>query len=210
MRAYIFGKGELARVGSYYIKDRLPEMELLPVVDKEFSGREWSPDLPRHDIYLPIGYKAWNNLGPNSLRASKFAEANIWGFPIAEIVSHKAEIASDAIVGSGCWIQEHCNVQTGAELGHCVVLWAGAHVGHGSKIGSFCWVTTNATICGQVTLGHSCFVGANAVIAPGVTLGDSTLVAAGAVVTKDSEPGDVFLLGQNNKSEKKSWEIKLR
>jgi acetyltransferase-like isoleucine patch superfamily enzyme len=219
---YVFGAGELSRVMVDYLSN-YPPLRGIPhglTVDREFlqKGCSWysgaiygfGAELKnrienkyRTGMYLPIGYQ---NMNQN--RKKVFNKCLEFKIDPLSFIHSKAEILGT--VGMGCWIQEHVNIQSGVELGHGVVCWAGAHVGHGSKIGSFSWVTTNSTICGQVKLGKNCFIGANAVIAPGVTLANRTLVAAGAVVSKDSEEGDVFLFGNNNKhTTKKSWEIDL-
>lgn len=130
---------------------------------------------------------------------------------ILTYIHPRTSVFKDTKIGPGSWIQENCNIQSGAELGKSVVVWAGGHIGHNSKIGDFSWITTGAVICSTVEIGNNCFIGANAVICPEVKLAPYTLIAAGAVVTKNTEEGDVYGFGQNNKIiGKKSWEINLK
>lgn len=218
----IFGVGELARVMySYLVLDykvgRLLSVPDRATVHKEFLVENvwWAPELqvePFEEatgrpnlIYIPVGYGDMNRH-----RERVFKEAHEKKLRIMRHVHFKAEIAHDATTSIGCWIQEHCNVQSGALLRQGVTMWASSHVGHGSEIGEFCWITTHATICGNTKLGKNCFVGANAVVGPNLNIAPFTLIGSGAIVTKDTQEGDVFVAGQNNRIDKKSWEITLK
>lgn len=148
---------------------------------------------------------------PNGLRRRVIENLMNWHVSMYSIDVPKrgSEYIIENVKGHGCWIQEHCNVQSGAKLGNGVVCWASSHVGHGSEIGNYVWVTTHATICGQCKIGDNVFIGANSVIHPGINIGERCIIGSGAIITKDLPPDTVTLDGRNNLSHKKSYEIEL-
>lgn len=87
-----------------------------------------------------------------------------------------------AIIGVGAKVGMHCVINNGASVGHEATVHDGASINDGVRIG------------GGVVIGEAVWLGMNAVVAPDVTIGARTIVGAGAVVLENL-PADVTAVG---------------
>lgn len=62
-------------------------------------------------------------------------------------------------------------------------------LGHDSKVGSYCTISSFCGINGYVELGDRVFVGSHAVIHPDIKVGDDAYVGTGSVVIRRVKPG---------------------
>lgn len=224
---YIWGSGEISRVAEAYFKYfHPPNSPFGPVsalgvkrfVDAKYITAEDQIDFDSYsrttskDFFFPsVGYTQVDGAVPNSLRARVLTRA-LTKFPRETIVSfihERALVFPDVEMGIGTWIQEHCNIQSGAKVGNGVVCWASSHIGHASVVEDFVWITTGAVICGDAYIKSNAFIGANAVIHPKVTIGIGCVVGSGSIITKDLPDYSVTVEGRNMTIPKKSYEIKL-
>ncbi len=230
MSVFIWGTGELAKVGFEYLTSRdfcnlwaiQKNMDFswisnyVFVVDSEYKNTNMfkgfpvieSHELPDYKgwyVFLPIAYKDTNKM---------MADRYKWAVEDCKLnpISHyhaKSVISKSAKIGKACWIQENCNVQTDVVLGNGCRLWASSHAGHSSKYGDFVWQTSGSIVCGQCSIGSRTFIGANAVIHPSLSIGTDCIIGSGAIITKDLPDFSVALEGRNNIISKKSFEIDL-
>jgi UDP-3-O-[3-hydroxymyristoyl] glucosamine N-acyltransferase len=69
-----------------------------------------------------------------------------------------------------------------------VVLWSGNHIGHHSRIGDNCFISSHVVVSGFCTIGRNCFIGVNATFANNLEVADDCLIGAGALVARDVGP----------------------
>ena len=96
-------------------------------------------------------------------------------------------------LGVICLVLEHNTLQPFVHVDDNVVLWSGNHVGHHSRIGNACFVTSHAVIAGGVVIGEESFIGINAAIRDHVTIGRRNIIGAGALIVRDTEDGSVHV-----------------
>ncbi len=201
--AYIFGLGETARVLYYQIIPAELDIRAF-VADAEFCERpDWfdkfsvEPTIKPFDRFLSPGSLIYLPIINNSLRESVYNRCLSYGLYPWTQINRYAIVDVDVEIGDGSWIQAGSTVQTGSRLGRGVIAWANSHIGHSSKIGNFCWITSQACICGGVTLGDKVFVGAGAIIYPDVKVSENCIIGAGAIITKDTKPNTIYIEGRN-------------
>lgn len=64
-------------------------------------------------------------------------------------------------------------------------------IGHDSKIGDKCFLTTGVKIGGRVTIKDNVFMGISSAVRNGVSIGSNVKISIGAIVTKNVEDGAV-------------------
>lgn len=197
----IFGSGTLAELADFYFTND-SEYEVSAFVEDDdydvdktdFLGRplyKWSDVLIKFnrddfDIFIAIGYQK-----TNSLRRQRFDQVRRHGYRTASYISSKA-INFASKIGSNCFILEANVLQPFSQVGDCVTMWSGNHLGHHSVIEDNCFITSHVVISGKCVIGSSSFIGVNVSIHDGVHLGGSCVVGAGSIVAASCESRSVF------------------
>lgn len=167
------------------------------------------PSLKSPQIFLPIGYKAHENL-LNGFREKIFKQCQEWGLDVLGY-QHPAAIVQTENIGIGNLIFELTNIQSGCTVRDNNIFWGGGvHVGHKSYIGSHNWIATGTVISGGCIIGNNNFFGVNASVGNNVNIGTNCLIGMGAVISKDVPDNSVAIAGLNNIIDKKSWEISFK
>lgn len=106
--------------------------------------------------------------------------------PIAPpLVSPRAFVAADAVLGAGSQVLANAVVNTGSVTGrHCIVN-TGAIVEHDCRLGFNVFVGPGAVLCGAVEVGDDVFIGANATILPGVKICAGAKIGAASMVARN-------------------------
>ncbi len=151
----------------------------LPVVPFEYLQESHPPD--DFGMFVALGYTRVNRL-----REEKCREARAMGYKLISHVSPRASTWDDLSLGDNCLIMDEVIVHPFVELGSNVMIWSGAHIGHGSVIGDNCFFASRSLAAGFVKIEPNCFIGANSTIRHGVTIGRESIIGAGAVVIKDT------------------------
>lgn len=79
-------------------------------------------------------------------------------------VSPRAEVHAGAKIGEGVSIQSFCVVEDGAEIGGGTVLYPGVHVGKGAKIGYLCVLYQGAVVREGCIIGDRVIIHCNSVV----------------------------------------------
>ena len=87
---------------------------------------------------------------------------------------------------------EHNTIQPFVEIGENTILWSGNHIGHHSRIGANCFVSSHVVISGGVTVGENSFIGVNATLRDNIAIGSHCIIGAGALILRDAEDYAVF------------------
>lgn len=198
----IFGTGQIAEIAYYYITNDshhqivaftidgsfIKENQLfgLPVVPFEKVETIYPPD--KFGLFITVAY---HNL--NQLRAVKYNEAKNKGYNLISYVSTKAYIAKNVEIGDNCFILENQAIQPYSKIGNGVTIWSGNFIGHHSKIGDYCWITSEVSIAGNATIEPYCFVGVNTIIGHGIIIGRESFIGAGCLITKNTKEKAVYI-----------------
>jgi sugar O-acyltransferase (sialic acid O-acetyltransferase NeuD family) len=108
-------------------------------------------------------------------------------------VHHRAYVARNACLGSGCQILCGAIIGAAARLGDQVILNTGAQADHECVLGDGVHLGPGAKLAGRVTVGPHAFVGTGAVVLPDLRIGADAIIGAGAVVTRNVPDGAVVV-----------------
>jgi sugar O-acyltransferase (sialic acid O-acetyltransferase NeuD family) len=112
----------------------------------------------------------------------------------ATLVHPRADISSQASIGTGSLVFSFAVVASGARLGrHAIVLPHGV-VHHGASLGDWTILASQVVLAGDVTVGSCCYLGAGARVIQRAKVGDRALVGMGSVVIRDI-PADATVVG---------------
>jgi len=104
------------------------------------------------------------------------------------LVHPRAYVAAHTRLGAGTVVFAGAVVQPGARLGDHVILNTHCSVDHDGAIGDFAHIAPGAHLAGDVRVGPGAFVGLNVGIVPGIDVGEWATVGAGAIVLRDVAP----------------------
>lgn len=198
----IFGDQEMAEIAHFYFHEQSEYNVVAFVVDEEYLNKDSLCGLPivslksaserfkasEHDMFVALGYSKLNQI-----REQKYHEVTNLGYDLASFISHKATIASNAIIGKNCFIFEDNTIQPYVNIGNNVVVWSGNHIGHHSEIGDNCFITSHVVISGGVRVEENCFLGVNATLRDHITIGKRSVIGAGALILSNVDPDGVYL-----------------
>ena len=211
--AVIFGTGSLAEVVRFYLDrdsdyrvvgftasdDRInaDSFRNLPLVPFSRATVDFPPD--RHEMFIAIGYAKLNRL-----REQFATEARGKGYRLLSYVCSKATTWGDTVIGDNVFIFEDNTIQPFIEIGDGTILWSGNHVGHHSKVGPFCFLTSHVVISGHCRIGARCFFGVNSTVADSTSIADDNLIGPGTLIQKDTQPGEAYIAERTAKFPKPS------
>jgi len=109
------------------------------------------------------------------------------------LVSRRAWIAPNAIVGPGSNIAPLASVNRNAKIGAHVLVNPGAVLSHDVVVGDFVTIGPACALAGRVSIGSAAFLGIGATVINGIRIGDAAYVAAGAVVVEDVPDGQLVM-----------------
>ena len=129
-------------------------------------------------------------IGKNSMRRGLFERAVACGLNPASVISPKALIAPDAVLGVGSYAGPGCVISVGARLGRGVIVNNLASVGHDVDIGDFAQVCPGVAISGGCTIGEEALLGTNATVIPLKRIGAKATLGAGGLALRDIADGE--------------------
>jgi acetyltransferase-like isoleucine patch superfamily enzyme len=77
-------------------------------------------------------------------------------------------------------------------------------VGHGSKIGDFCWLSAGCVVGGDSIVKKNSFVGINASITNKITIGKNNIIGINTSIQKNTSKNSVFITKQGERLNIKS------
>ncbi|MCI9439408.1 MAG: hypothetical protein HFH85_20120 [Lachnospiraceae bacterium] len=104
---------------------------------------------------------------------------------------------------------ENSVIQPFTEIGDDTILWNGNFIGHHTKIGNHCFISSHVVVNGVVQIVDYTFIGANATVRNGARICADNLIGAGAVITKDTAEGEVYVSERSVLLKKKSDKISI-
>jgi len=149
----------------------------VPVLGPFLSWRE----LPEDATFVAPLHKA----GAMRERVAIVADLGIPEHCWTTIIDPRSAVASDAVIGLGCFVAPFASIGPGACLGSHTVARIGAHVSHDCTVGSFVFIGTNAVVCGYSKLHDGAYIAPSATIRDRCTVGTFAVVGLGSVVSRD-------------------------
>lgn len=151
----IFGTGKIAEVVYYYATEECGYKVAAFTVDEQYKTGETfrgMPVLPFNDIeksHPPANFDMFVALGYhdlNALRQTKCKEATTKGYKLISIISPKANVPKNAIIGDNCFIMPPSVIHPCVTIGNNVFIWSGSIVGHHSNLKDNCWLTSGCNV----------------------------------------------------------------
>jgi len=116
------------------------------------------------------------------------------GLQPVTIAHPSAQIADNAVIGSGCQFMAGAIVNPEAIVGDQCIINTKASVDHECVLEGGCELAPAATLCGLVKLKTNAWICAGATVLPRITIGADAIVGAGSVVVRDV-PGGTTVIG---------------
>jgi sugar O-acyltransferase (sialic acid O-acetyltransferase NeuD family) len=124
-------------------------------------------------------------VGRNSVRANLYQKLRGLGGTPINLIHPKAVLTERCQLDSGIAIMAGVVVNSGARIGHNVVLNTSSSVDHDCLVADHAQLCPGVHLGGNVTVGELTMVGTGASVIPGVCIGSRCEIGAGAVVTRD-------------------------
>lgn len=122
-------------------------------------------------------------IGNNSVRKMIFEKYSDYDYPT--LIHPTASIGIETKIGKGTVVMPFVVVNACAEIGEFSVLNSASVIEHDCRVGDFCLVAPNATLCGVSQIGNMVWMGAGSAVNPTVKICDGVTVGSGGVVVKD-------------------------
>lgn len=197
----IVGAGETANLAYEYFTYDSEYEAVAFAVDPEYVGEGKFLDLPlvaidkMGELYPPEKVEAFVAFGSGELnyqRDRMCARVKAMGYRFASYVSSRAFVWRNVKIGENCFILEDNTLQPFTEVGDDVVMWSGNHLGHQSKIGSHCFVTSHVVISGFCSVGEHTFIGVNTSVADHTVIGADNFIAMGSAISGKTGDNEVW------------------
>ena len=101
----------------------------------------------------------------------------------------RAVVSEDAQVGHGILVAAGAVVNPGARIGSHSVIHSGAVIDTAAVIGEYVEIGAGAVINAEAEIGKGVFIGSGAVIVAGIKIGKNARIGAGSVVIEDIKEG---------------------
>jgi len=99
---------------------------------------------------------------------------------------HKASVVSPAsTIGEGTVAMPGSIVNAGSAVGRHCILNSNSVVEHDCELDDFVHLSSNVTLCAEVTIGEGTHIGAGSTVIPGKKIGKWCVIGAGAVIIQD-------------------------
>ena len=121
---------------------------------------------------------------PN-LRAQLFHDARRLGFTLPVVVSPRAYVSRHASIGDGTMVFHGAVVNAGARIGMNCIVNSQALVEHDVAVGDHCHISTGAILNGDVRVGACSFVGSASVVKQGIVLGKHSFLGMGVTLKRN-------------------------
>ncbi len=167
-KAVIFGTGSFAETVDFYLRaDSGYEVAGFsatgdagtagvafgrPVVDFERVTERFPPD--EHDMFVAVGYAKLNRVRQEFCDAARKK-----GYKLLTYVCSRATFWGECELGDNVFVFEDNTIQPFTAIGDGSILWSGNHIGHRSRVGRYCFLTSHVVISGHCSIGDRTFVG---------------------------------------------------
>lgn len=161
-----------------------------PLLKYPLLGRE--EDLPKlsqscRNFLITIG-----QIKSPEPRIRLFEHLKQLGMTLPVIVSPRAHVSPQAMLGEGTIIMHDALVNAGASVGRNCIINTKALIEHDAVIEEHCHISTAAVVNGAAKVQRCSFVGSNAVLREHIVVGEGSIVSAGVTVLRNITPRSVL------------------
>ena len=103
----------------------------------------------------------------------------------AVLIHPRSIVSKRAMIDDGTLVFAGAVIQTGVKIGKQCIINTNCNIDHESIINDFSSICPGVTICGNVVIGELTFIGANSTIIHGKIIGEKCIVGAGTVVIRN-------------------------
>lgn len=109
------------------------------------------------------------------------------------IIHPSASVSRTARLGPGTVVFQNVTITSNVTIGAQVIILPGSVVSHDDVIEDYACIAGGVCISGNVHVGKSCYLGTNSTILGKITIGDTSLIGMGCVVLHDVAPNSVMM-----------------
>lgn len=219
-KVVVFGTGGMGAMVRHYLTFRSDYTVVAHTIDSEYISSPKYEGLPLvpfetvEEAYPPAGYAmiialGYLGLGPNQLRAQRYAEARNKGYTLISYLDKTAVIADGVATGDNCIICPNLTIEPFAKIGNNVIARSGCYIGHDVIIGDHCFIGPHAVIGGNTIIEPFAFLGANSTVRNGIKIAKGCVIGAGATILKNTRENEVYRGLTSKPLAKKSYQIPL-
>lgn len=108
------------------------------------------------------------------------------------VIHPHSYIADNVILGKGVLVSPGVAIQTGTVIGDHSIINTHASIDHHNKIGKYCHIAPNSTLCGGVNIENGSFIGAGTTIVPNIKLRAWSFTKANSLVKDSNSPIKIY------------------
>jgi len=196
----IFGTGQQSDIISFYLKKLSRKIVAYCVDDKHYKKNKFngigvvttSELLKRfkpkdYSLHIAITYSDLN-----TLRSDKFKFFNKKGYSFENVINNPKLINTDTKIGKNVVILDSY-IQPKAMIGDNTFIWSSSVIGHHTKLGNHCWISSGVTIGGNCEIKDYSFFGMNATIGHFVKVDKSCFIGSSTHITKNVKKESVII-----------------
>lgn len=158
----------------------------LPVVPFENIETEFPPD--DYQLSILLGYR-----DVNRLRAEKYAEAKKKGYEFLSYISSKSTVWPGVEIGENSHVYEGAIIQPFTTIGNNVVIGPATFVGHHTVVKDHCFIATQASLLGGVTVEPYCVLGTNATVVDRISIARECIIGANSLISSNTAERGVYI-----------------
>lgn len=163
-----------------------PEYLGRPLIDfADMAGGKYGPSAVK--MFVAIGY-----IKLNRTRARFYREAKAKGYELVTYVHPSVQLWPSNHIGDNVFIFEDNTIQPFVTIGADTVLWSGNHIGHHSRIGEHCFISSHVVVSGQCDVGDYTFIGVNSTLRDSISVGRGCFLGAGTLLAKSAPENSLF------------------
>ena len=131
------------------------------------------------------------------LRVKLFQQVQRLGFELPTIISPRAYVSKNAILGIGTIVMHDALVNTGGKIGNNCILNTKSLVEHDAIVEDHCHISTSSVVNGGTIIREKTFIGSNTITKEYITVGKTSVIGGGLRVMSDVKENT--LMKNNNK-----------
>ena len=157
------------------------ESDLVHIFDYPIIGID--SDLAKLSLEFDYALITVGQIRNPKIRIKIFNTLKELGFILPKIISPRAYVSSNAIIGEGSIIMHDAIININASIGTNCIINTKTIVEHDSVIKDHCHLSTNVTVNGGVTIGEGSFIGSGSITEENIKIDKNSFIKAGSIIT---------------------------
>jgi sugar O-acyltransferase (sialic acid O-acetyltransferase NeuD family) len=154
-------------------------------------------DLPKLKKIHPNALITVGQIKNAELRLKLFEKVRKLGFDLPTIISPRAYVSKNAILGIGTIVMHDALVNSGAKIGNNCIINTKSLVEHDVIVEDHCHLSTSSVVNGGSIIREKTFIGSNTTTKEFITVGKTSVIGGGLRVMSDVKENT--LMKNNNK-----------